>query len=135
MSKEIKQQYAYSFDGERYYGRFETREEAEAEAFKEAESEGHEIAFIGEILTAEEIIQTDRVVLGWRISNRLVEFLEEELFEIISADSEIIEFSEEEGRKAEEKILDAILEHWTFRHYTIKEGTVEEIKLQKEVAL
>lgn len=131
MNEALKPQYAYSFDGESYFGKFDTREEAEAEALSEAESEDYTIAYIAEILTAEEIIQKDRTVLGWRIANRIFEFLEEELFEIISADSNIIEFTEEEGKKAEEKIVDAILEHWTFNHYTIKEGTVEEINLIK----
>ena len=124
--------YAYSLDEERYYGQFDSIEEALAEVGQAADADALEegehtrIVWIGEVTEATEVLRKRNP--QW-IADRLIEEAEEYLGDNIGWDDHIIELTPEQGKQLGELITDWLCKNASFNAYGITNAKKHTVKV------
>lgn len=124
--------YAYSLDEERYYGQFDSIEEALAEVGQAAEGDALEerehtrIVWIGEVTEAAEVLRKRNPQL---IADRLIEEADEYLGDNIGWDDHIIKLTPDQGKQLGELITDWLCKNATFSAYGITNAIEHTVKV------
>ena len=124
--------YAYSLDEERYYGQFDSIEEALAEVGQVAEdaaleeSEYTRTVWIGEVTEAAEVLRKRNPL--W-IVDRIIEDADEYLNENIGWDDRIIEVTPERAKELGELLTDWLCKNATFNAYGITNVVEHTVKV------
>jgi hypothetical protein len=114
--------YAYSYDGEEYYGEFDSEAAAIAEAASNAF--GGDDAHIGTTIHVGRLapaIEYLRTPSKWPFTERLIECLDERLYDEISSDDRIIEVSREKLHELDKLVLDWLEQNATFNRWGVKD--------------
>ena len=113
------EKWAFSLDGEEYYGEYDSPDEA-LEAAKEETDSDNRLLHVAKIQFARDLLpDTLDVVDG------ILERADELLTECIVSDDVIVELDEEKTEELENSIVDFLRNHARFNRWSIDDTTVQ----------
>lgn len=124
--------YAYSLNGEEYYGKFASREAAIAEAEEVCGHDGYgqRVVWTGRIVEASFFLRGGYT--AYSLAENIIERADESLIDEIAADDCIISATDEQKAELGRLIVEWICTHCEFHRWGVKDVQEHEIEVTEE---